>query len=99
MDICSEKIIVNIAYNNFPPFFELVNDSMVEYEERWVGYKHSRLSYDYEILSIFFQHKNILPKWTNCNGNFGTYNKTTEKWTGAVGKVIVKYTQLRIPMP
>ena len=87
MDICSEKSIVNIAYNNFPPFFELVNESMVEYEERWVGYKHSRLSYDYEILSIFFQHKNIIPNWINCYGSFGVYNETIEKWTGAIGKV------------
>ena len=86
-DICSQEIVVNIAYNNFPPFFELVNNSMVEYKPRRFGSENSMVPYDYEILSKFFQHKNIIPNWINCNGSFGVYNKTSEKWTGAIGKV------------
>ena len=93
-DICSQvEIVANIAYNNFPPHFELVNNSMVEYEQSRIeqsknGKKgHSMIPYDYEILSIFFKNKNIIPNWINCNGSFGWYNKTTEKWTGAIGKV------------
>ena len=88
-DICTEKFTVNIGYNNEPPsyeIFEVVNNSMVEYDVNIVtgrGY----ISQDWEILSIFFQNYNLIINWVDCNYTYGVYDDKTGKWTGAVGKV------------
>ena len=88
-DICTEKLTVNIAYNNEPSsqkIFELVNNSMVEYEVEPVTGR-SGISKDWEILSIFFQNYNLITNWVDCNYTFGWFDHVTGKWTGAMGKV------------
>ena len=48
-------------------------------------YELSRIPYDFEILEVFFENKNI--NWINCNYQWGWYDEETGRWTGAVGKV------------
>ena len=48
-------------------------------------YELSRIPYDFEILEVFFENKNI--NWINCNYTWGWYDDETGRWTGAVGKV------------
>ena len=89
-EICSqEKIIVKLAYNNYPPLLEIVNNSMVK--DHYRNLEGSSIPYQHEILSIFFQQKNIQPKWIYCDGDWGsTINQTTKIFSGVIGKV-VKY--------
>ena len=88
-DICTEKFTINIAYNHEPEIFELVNNSIVEYDVSLsiLSTGASYISKDWEILSIFFQNYNLITNWVDCNGTFGWFDHVTGKWTGAVGKV------------
>ena len=85
-DLCREKM-VNIAYNDFPPIFEIKSGEMVRYplDPRRIS-THSNV-YDFEILDSFFLNHNILPIWINCHENWGWYDEEAGHWTGAVGKV------------
>ena len=78
---------INVAYNNDPGYFEMVNNSMFEYPAYLIEGVKSQLSYDFEILETFFKTKNVIIKWTNCNFNWGWFDGETGRWTGAVGKV------------
>ena len=96
-DLCTEESNVHIAYNNFPFFFEIVNNTMVDNYESYIGHLHkdelpSAIPYDHEILSVFLKQNHITPKWINCNGTLGSYNQTMNQWTGAIGQV--NYCQL-----
>ena len=77
---CTDKSIVNVAYNNEWGHFFIWRNSMRT--TNWdphglrVG-KHSSLSRENEILSKFFKTHNSIINWINC-----FYN-----WTEAVGKV------------
>lgn len=89
-DICEKPITeVNIAYNNNPGVFQVIDESMVKYDPPLINkgvYKEFvQVSYDWEILSIFFQNHNISTNWIDCNGIVGFIDEG--KWTGAVGKV------------
>ena len=77
---------INVAYNDAWGFFEIANNSMVEWWDYW-GLTHELTSipYDFEILEVFFENRNI--NWINCNGTWGWYDYETGNWTGAVGKV------------
>ena len=88
-DICQEqKNYANIAFNNWPGFFELDNDgSMVEYPVKPITGKSSNIPHEYEILSSFLENHHITPTWINCNYTFGNFDEETGHWTGAVGKV------------
>ena len=62
---------------------------MVEYHVyhgNFVGL-YTYLSYDFEILSIFFLNHNIIANWINCNYSWGIYDYDLGKWTGVVGQV------------
>ena len=95
-DICIEKFAINVAYNNFPPWFELENGAMVDLRKKYQYYNlddkvkdriRGPISEFDEILSIFFKNYNIIVNWINCNGSFGAIDNLTGKWTGAVGQV------------
>ena len=81
-----DSLSINIAYNNDFGWFEIVNNSMVEYQANIIEGEYSFIPYDFEILEKFFKNKNI--KWINCNHTWGWYDDETGRWTGAVGKVI-----------
>ena len=92
-DLCIEKR-VNIAYNNDPsnpnvPF--AVDDEtgeMVKYPvQHGMRVMRPTISLDWEVLDSFFNNHDIFPVWLNCHYTWGSYNKTSGKWTGAVGKV------------
>ena len=80
-----DSISINIAYNDEPLMFEIVNNSMVEYPAYIIEGEYSTIPYDFEILEKFFKNKNI--NWINCHSTWGWYDDETERWTGAVGKV------------
>ena len=87
-DICTDKFIVNIAFNNEPGAFEILNNFMVKYQVNPVKGEFSYIPRTTEILVIFFKNNNILVNWINCNFTWGWYDFETGKWTGAVGQVI-----------
>ena len=81
-----DSLSINVAYNDNYGFFEIANNSMVEWHDFWMLLNgDSMLLYDFEILEIFFEDKII--NWINCNQTWGWYDDETERWTGAVGKV------------
>ena len=77
-----DSLSINVAYLDNPPWFEIVNNSMVEYPYTT---QYTNIPYDFEILEKFFKNKNI--NWINCNYTFGWYDDESGRWTGAVGKV------------
>ena len=86
-DLCREKR-VNIAYNDYPPVFEVDGDTgaMVRYPVDPLRISTGYV-YDYEILETFFHNHDIVPVWVNCHQNWGWYDEEAGNWTGAVGKV------------
>ena len=82
------SLSINVAYNNDPYWFEIVNNSMVECYDYWgLIIEKSSIPYDFEILEIFFKTNDIIVNWLNCNYTWGMYDYDTGRWTGAVGKV------------
>ena len=85
------SISINVAYNYDSDFFEIVNNSMVEYPPfiQSINVKglFSYILYDFEILEIFFKSYVIAVNWIDCNYTWGWYDDETGRWTGAVGKV------------
>ena len=81
-----DSLSINVAHNNQHLLFEIANNSMVEWWDYW-GLTHELTSipYDFEILEVFFENRNI--NWINCNGTWGWYDYETGRWTGAVRKV------------
>ena len=92
-DICQKaQHKATVAYNNYATYFEIDdNDKMIEYPIQPRTGVRTTVSYDYEILSSFFEFYHITPTWINCNYNWGWFDEETGHWTGAVGKV-VKWT-------
>ena len=88
-EICNiNTVVVNIVYVN-TGFFEVVNDTMVEWYDYW-GLKNedSRIPYDFEIMKTFIQNNKIaLINWRDCNGTYGIFDHDTGNWTGQVGQV------------
>ena len=81
-----DSLSINVAYNDDPPFFEIANNSMVKWHYYWgLINEATSIPYDFEILEVFFENKNI--NWINCNYTWGWYDDETGRWTGAVGKV------------
>ena len=75
IDICNGKIPVTVAYHNIPEVFDVDKErnAMVEQDihnssnVRFEG-EHSRQSFDWEILKLFFLEHNIILNWTGpCN--------------------------------
>ena len=89
-EICNIKnFAVNIAYYTQTGFFEVVNNTMVEWYDYW-GLIHdmSQIPYDYEILKTFFQIYNIgIINWIDYSGTWGLFNHETGNWSGLVGQV------------
>ena len=94
--ICDHQlpVNVNVAYNDWPGVFRIVNNSMVKMTPSPIIPKYNdlnfalnHLSFDWEILEKFFQHYNMRTIWINCYGMIGVYNQTAKQWNGAVGKV------------
>ena len=89
---------INIAYNNYPYYFEYDEESkaMIEFPvpnhpshlNLRLSKNHVYISYSWEILKLFFKNNNIVPNWINCYQTWGWFDEESGKWTGAVGKVI-----------
>ena len=104
-DVCSvaeldsepEYHNINIAYNQYPPYFyyygnlnkmtEFPRSSTPPEKNKRLSKSHTTIAYSWEILKLFFKHNNIVPNWINCYRNWGSVDEETGKWTGAVGKV------------
>ena len=80
-----DSLSINVAYNNDPGNFEVVNNSMTKYPVTIKKGVYSAIPLDNEILEVFFENRNI--NWINCFYNWGWYDDETGRWTGAVGKV------------
>ena len=68
-EICkSDTFIVTSTYYPLPGFFEIVNNTMVEWYDFWrLLTDFSMIVYDFEILKPFFQNNNIIVNWTNAS--------------------------------
>ena len=66
-DICkSDNVVINVVYETTPGFFEIVNNTMVEWYDFYLLLTDfSTIVYDFEILKPFIQNNNIIVKWTN----------------------------------
>ena len=83
-----DQRVVRMAYNNYlATFFEVRDGKMVEYPPRLIREVWGSISYDWEILALFFSLNNLSPEWIYCNDTWGWLDKDTGHWTGAVGKV------------
>ena len=76
---------INVAYNDDPGFFEIVDNSMYAYPVNIIDGEYSNIAQDFEILEVFFENKII--NWINCNYTWGWHDDETGRWTGAVGQV------------
>ena len=86
---------INVAYNDNRGWFEIANNSMVEWHDYYGLINDlSRIPYDFEILEVFFENRII--NWINCNGTSGWYDDKTGRWTGAVGKVKTRLKVLKV---
>ena len=84
-----ERRVVRVAYNNYlATFFEVQNGNMVEYQPSLNKEEWHSISYDWEILGLFFTLENLTQEWIFCNNTWGWFDRVTGHWTGAVGKVI-----------
>ena len=92
-DICQEQHhYATIAYNSEADVFELDNNgNMVKYQDPHITGVYSIVSFEYEILSSFFENYHITPTWINCHFTWGWFDEETGHWTGAVGKVKLTY--------
>ena len=68
---------------------------MVEYPANIIEGVDNYISWDFEILEIFFKTKNVIVYWINCNYTWGWIDDETERWTGAVGKVKINTVLLK----
>ena len=68
-DICDiENFVVNVVYISYPGFFEIVNNTMVEWYDFYLLITDfSSIVYDFEILKPFIQNNNIIVNWTNAS--------------------------------
>ena len=84
---------VRIAYNSYDDIFDVDDDGkMLD-----PGYPKSISDIKpAEILYPFLAVQNLTPVWTNCNGDYGTFNQTTKIWTGIVAEVIMQLKMIRI---
>ena len=69
-NICnSENFVINVAYVHYPGYFEVVNNTMVE----WYNFYNlitdsTMLVYDFEILKPFIENnKIIVSNWTKTS--------------------------------
>ena len=87
-----KKNVVKVAYNNYPDWFHVNNDTNTMKEfPLWMSLfeseQHPYVPRDWEILKIFFDNNNIEPTWINTHYTWGWYDEETGSWTGAVGQV------------
>ena len=68
-DICNiGNFNVNVVYRTDPGFFEIVNNTMVEWYDFYnLLTDFSMIVYDFEILKPFFQNNNIIANWRNAS--------------------------------
>ena len=102
IDFEPEYHSINIAYNNYPPYFKFDDESkaMIEYplpdtdpsENLRLSKEHPMSVYSGEILKLFFKHYNLVPNWIFCQQTWGWFDGETGKWTGAVGKVNITFS-------
>ena len=67
-DVCNiDNFFVNVVYETNPGFFEIVNNTMVEWYDFWrLLTDYSMIVYDFEILKPFFQNNNLTINWRNA---------------------------------
>ena len=91
LDSEPEYRYINIAYNNDPFWFTIYNNNtMKEYTIKRILEQSNdflRISYTWEVLTVFFKNYNVIPTWIYCHQSWGKYDKNTGRWTGAVGEV------------
>ena len=102
IDFEPEYHSINIAYNNYPPYFKFDDESkaMIEYplpdtdpsENLRLSKEHPMSVYSGEILKLFFKQFNLVPNWIFCQQTWGWFDGETGKWTGAVGKVNITFS-------
>ena len=67
-DICIDNFVVSIVYYTKPGFFEIVNNTMVEWYDFYLLITDfSSIVYDFEILKPFIQDNNIIVNWTKAS--------------------------------
>ena len=68
------KTHVNIAFNEDPTYFmvDMETNTMVKYSNRPLLGDQAFISYDWEVLEMFFNHFVIVPKFINCYGERGS---------------------------
>ena len=86
-DVCKKKHVI-VAYNNYPPWFEVssITGKMVKYPVA-PYVRFGSIAQEWEIQEAFFETNDIQPTWLNCNYTYGTLNYTTGQWSGDVGMI------------
>ena len=88
-DICNiDPFVVNFGYVTAPGWFEVVNNTMVEWHDyRCILLDCTKIPFDFEILETFIQNNNIgVVNWIDGHTFFGM--DETGNVTGLIGKVI-----------
>ena len=76
---------IRVVYFNYKNVFELNSNNTMKKYPSWLSIGSAPRAE--EILSTFFTSESLAPTWIDCKGDIATYNKTLDKWTGAVGEV------------
>ena len=87
-----KKNEVRVAYNNEPGYFHVSNDTNTMKElplwnALYESEQNPRVSYDWEMLRVFFDNNNLEPVWINTHFTWGWFDEETGSWTGGVGQV------------
>ena len=79
-DVCQGGQI-RVAFNQDPPWFEVEDNKMVEYE--WAG----GWAYQWEVLSTFFINHRLRAVYFDNGYIWGYFDTQAEQWRGAVAMV------------
>ena len=82
-EVCRERF-VRVAFNQYPEQFEVNTEtnSMIAQPDEGLDRSLTR-----EILSSFFANNKLTPIFYDCKNTWGSLNKETGEWNGAVGMV------------
>ena len=86
-DVCKQKYVY-AAINQQRHTFEVSSTGEILENPAVQPYlSYVNLAHEWELQAAFLKSNNIKPHWLNANYNWGTLNKTTGQWSGAVGMI------------
>jgi len=78
---------MDLAFNQHREFqVDEATGEMVRFQVRPTEGR-SISAWNWEIVQTFLDKHHITPHWINCNGSWGSQDKETLRWGGAVGQI------------